>query len=193
LKGQQKSGMKLTGWKINSNEMLKNKFPVKNILAVISITITFFVNFGCQKNVDNTKIETTTEAEKLKFVKQGEVYFQDKNKTLIKQVDVEIADNDERRHLGLMFRERMDENQGMLFIFDNEEPEGFYMKNTIIPLDIIFINSKKEIVKAYKNTTPFSEKDLESVKPAIYVVEVNAGFMDKYNIKEGDFIDWRRN
>lgn len=92
-----------------------------------------------------------------------------------------------------MFREKMEDGQGMLFIFPSEEPEGFYMKNTIIPLDIIFINSKKEIVKIYKNTTPFSEQDLPSLKPAVYVVEVNAGFTDKNNIKEGDFIDWRRN
>jgi uncharacterized membrane protein (UPF0127 family) len=80
----------------------------------------------------------------------------------------------------------------MLFIFPTEEPESFYMKNTIIPLDIIFINSKRELVKIYKYTTPYSEQDLPSIKPIRFVVEVNAGFCDTYNIKEGDFIDWRR-
>jgi uncharacterized membrane protein (UPF0127 family) len=166
--------------------MQKTKFPLKNIAAAFSLLVSVFFNFGCQKNVDNVKIDTASqnEANKIKFKKQGEVSFQDKNKNLVKQVDVEIAETDETRHLGLMFREKMEDNQGMLFIFPIEEPEGFYMKNTIIPLDIIFINSKKEIVKIYKNTTPFSEQDLPSYKPSMYVVEVNAGFTNKYNIKE---------
>ena len=81
----------------------------------------------------------------------------------------------------------------MLFIFSIEETQAFYMKNTIMPLDIIFITAKKEIVKIYKNTTPYSEKDLPSLQPILYVVEVKAGFCDKYNIKESDFIDWRKN
>ena len=67
------------------------------------------------------------------------------------------------------------------------------MRNTIIPLDIIFVNSKKKIIKIHKKTEPFSERSLPSFKPALYVVEVNAGFTDKFGIKEGDHIDWRRN
>ena len=57
----------------------------------------------------------------------------------------------------------------------------------------MFVNSKKQIVKIYKNTEPFSEKSLPSLKPAIYVVEVNAGFADKFKIRENSYIDWRRN
>ena len=86
----------------------------------------------------------------------------------------------------------MEENQGMLFIFDNEEMQAFYMKNTLIPLDIIFVNSRKKIVKIYKNAKPLDETDLPSIKKCIYVVEVNGGFTDKYQIKEGDFMDWER-
>jgi uncharacterized membrane protein (UPF0127 family) len=153
----------------------------------------FFINVVCRKE-DSPKIDTTRKPENIsiQFVKMGEVYFQDRNKSLIKKVDVEIAENDEKRHQGLMFRDKMAEEQGMLFIFPIEEQQGFYMKNTILPLDIIFVNSKKQIVKIHKNTTPFSETSLPSVKPALYVVEVNAGFTDKYKIMEGDLIDWRR-
>src|SRR5205085_2335210 len=116
-----------------------------SITKIIILALTFtsiYVVPGCQKNVDNVRIDTANQndANKIKFTKQGEVAFQDKNKSLIKKVDVEIAETDETRHLGLMFREKMEEGQGMLFIFPAEEPEGFYMKNTIIPLDIIFIN-----------------------------------------------------
>lgn len=86
----------------------------------------------------------------------------------------------------------MDDTKGMLFIFQNEEPQSFWMKNTVIPLDIMFVNSKKEIIKIHKSTTPFSEKSLPSEKPAIYVVEVNGGFADKYGIKEGDAISFAK-
>ena len=160
---------------------------------IISSLVVLLVS-SCQKHED-VKLDTVNqkEAEKTKFTKMGEVYFQDSLKKTITKIDVEIAESEETRHLGLMFREGMKEDQGMLFIFANEEPQSFYMRNTIIPLDIIFINSKKKIVKIQKHTEPFSEKSLPSLKPALYVVEVNAGYTDKFGIKEGYYIDWRRN
>ena len=166
---------------------------MKSFLKIILIPL-LFLNVVCRKD-DEPKVDTTKQKEppKFQFVKNGEVSFQDKSKNMISKIDVEIAETDEKRHLGLMFREKMDESQGMLFIFQTEELQGFYMRNTIIPLDIIFVNSKKEIVKIHKNTTPFSEQTLPSGKPAMYVVEVNAGYTDKNKIKEGDLIDWRRN
>jgi len=166
---------------------------MKNIIKSI-IYIFFIVFFSCQKHED-VKIDTLNQqdANKTKFTKMGEVYFQDSVKNLKSKIDAEIAETDETRHLGLMYREGMGEDQGMLFIFPDEEIQGFYMKNTIMPLDIIFINSKKQIIKIHKNTTPFSEKTLPSVKPSIYVVEVQAGYTDKFGIKEGYYIDWRRN
>ncbi|MBK8552795.1 MAG: DUF192 domain-containing protein [Ignavibacteria bacterium] len=90
----------------------------------------------------------------------------------------------------MMYRRSMDDNKGMLFIFETEEPQSFWMKNTVIPLDIMFVNSKKEIIKIHKNTIPFSEKSLPSEKPATYVVEVRGGFADEYGIKEGDGINF---
>ena len=177
--------------------MKNNKINFLNarITIYFIFSVLFFTNVVCKKDGDTPPIDTTIKKEtpSIPFIKNGEVYFQDKDKKLIKSVDVEIAENEETRHMGLMFRDKMEETQGMLFIFPDEEKQGFYMKNTLIPLDIIFVNAKKEIIKIYKNTTPLSEQDLPSVKPAIYVVEVNGGFTDKFKIKEGDFIDWRRN
>lgn len=164
--------------------------------VILVIIITFTVLFSsCQKQGEDIKIDTAEQknAEKIQFKKMGEVYFQDSLKNLKKKIDVEIAETDETRQKGLMFRESMQEEQGMLFIFPAEEPQGFYMRNTIIPLDIMFINSKKQIIKIHKKTEPFSERTLPSLKPAIYVVEVNAGFTEKFGIKEGDIIDYRRN
>lgn len=171
---------------------LKKLIKQTGWILVLTASIIFT---SCQKQPEDIKVDTANnkDAGKIQFKKQGEVYFQDSTKKLVKEIDAEIAETEETRHLGLMFRENMQENQGMLFIFPNEEYQSFYMKNTIIPLDIIFINSKKQIVKIHKMTEPYSEKSLPSGKPSIYVVEVNGGFTSKYNIKEGDYIDWRRN
>ena len=172
----------------------KNRSPILYILLLTTSIFLSSLHLMCSKQEDVPPVDTKkqNEAPKIQFVKQGEVYFENAKKELVKGIDVEIADTEDKRHTGLMFRERMEENQGMLFIFPGEEPQGFYMKNTIIPLDIIFITSKGQIVKIYRHTTPFSEQDLPSIKPIRYVVEVNAGFSDKYNIKEGDTVKWRR-
>jgi len=166
------------------------------IIKKVSIISLFFLFIfsSCQKHED-VKIDTANQkdAEKTKFTKMGEVFFHDSLKKIISKIDVEIAETEETRNLGLMFREAMKEEQGMLFIFPDEELQGFYMRNTIIPLDILFINSKKQIVKIHKRTEPLSEKTLPSRLPSKYVVEVNAGYTDKFGIKEGYYIDWRRN
>ena len=84
----------------------------------------------------------------------------------------------------------MDENQGMLFIFDDSSPRYFWMKNTYISLDIIYIDENFRIVSIQKTALPRSEESLPSEKPAKYVVEVNAGFTDKYKINKGDKISF---
>lgn len=173
---------------------LRKILKEKKLFIILFFAILFFSNVVCKKEGDTPPIDTGIKKDtpSIKFVKQGQVFFQDKDKKLINTIDAEIAETDETRHRGLMFRDKMEQNQGMLFIFNTEEPQGFYMKNTLIPLDIIFVNSKKEIVKIYKNTTPLSEEDLPSIKPILYVVEVNGGYCDKNNVKEGCFIDWKR-
>jgi hypothetical protein len=90
-----------------------------------------------------------------------------------------------------MYREKMAENQAMLFVFDGEGPRSFWMKNTILSLDMIFVNGKNEVVTIHKYTTPYSEDSYASTRPAQYVVEVNGGFADKYGIAAGDRIAWR--
>lgn len=128
------------------------------------------------------------------FKKEGELEFLSANsKDTIRKIDVELATNDDERMQGLMYRKSMDDNKGMLFIFDKEEEQSFWMKNTIMSLDIIYINSEFKIVKIYKGTTPFSENSLPSGKPTKYVVEVAAGFTDRYKIKEGDKIMFTKN
>lgn len=121
--------------------------------------------------------------------KQGILKFISKsNVNVIKTLDVEIADNDEDRHKGLMWEKNIQETEGMLFIFDREQHLSFWMKNCYIPLDIIYINKKFEIVSIKKNNIPLLEKGIPSRKTAQYAVEVIGGFCEKFNINIGDKI-----
>ena len=103
---------------------------------------------------------------------------------------VELADTPEKRHLGLMYRQDLKENEGMLFLFPKEEPLTFWMKNTPLSLDIIFINQARQIVSILKEATPYSEKHLPSGRPAQFVLEVLAGFCGKKGIEVGDRVEF---
>jgi len=109
-----------------------------------------------------------------------------------KNFEVEVADTSAKRTLGLMNRSNLLENTGMLFIFDDESEKSFWMKNTLIPLDMIFIDSKFEIVHIQKNAQPCKTitcTTYSSVKSAKYVVEINGGLSDKFGVKEGQKIE----
>ena len=123
----------------------------------------------------------------------NEIYI-DNGKSLIK-INVEIADDNEERAKGLMFRERLNENKGMLFVFENDAEQTFWMKNTLIPLDMIFIDENLKIVDI-KNAQPCQEEPCalyKSSKPAKYVLEVNGDFTSKNIIKIGDKIIINKN
>ena len=109
-----------------------------------------------------------------------------------KCVDVEIADELSERQMGLMSVEKLDENEGMFFIFENSDKHSFWMKNTLIPLDIIWIGEELEVVDI-QSSTPCIEEPCAVYSPAKearYVLEVNYGFTEKEKIKIGDRIIW---
>lgn len=99
---------------------------------------------------------------------------------------VEVAANDIERGRGLMYRTEMAEDAGMLFVFDGEGDRYFWMKDTPLSLDIIFISASGDIVRIADNTTPFSEKIIPSRAPAKYVLEVLAGTSKRLGFAEGD-------
>jgi uncharacterized membrane protein (UPF0127 family) len=109
------------------------------------------------------------------------------NKTII----VEVADTPAKRTEGLMFRDFLGENEGMLFVFDNEDYYSFWMLNTKIPLDIIWINKNKEIIDIERNLQPCpSNCPLYSPdEKALYVLEVNANYTFENDIKVGDEVE----
>lgn len=129
---------------------------------------------------------------RLEFLKEGLLSFYTANGDYITTIDIELAEASEERRIGMMFRTSMEENQGMFFIFPYETRQSFWMKNTILPLDMIFINSSNEIVTIHKNTTPYAETQYPSTRSAQYVLEMNAGYCDRVGIKEGDKIGWMR-
>jgi hypothetical protein len=158
--------------------------PLYQVIAVIAVlALIFFLVFPDVFKKDKPVDEYT-------FRKEGELTFYSMNNEPLISIDIELADTEYDRQLGLMKRKSMEENQGMLFIFPDEELKSFWMRNTFISLDIIFVNTKKEIVTIHKNTRTLSDQSYPSAAPAIYVVEVVAGFTDKYKIKEGDKISW---
>ena len=141
------------------------------------------------KHVQN---QNTNKAEEYKFTKNGELSFQSAEGEYIGTIDLEFADNDHERAQGLMFRTEMKENQGMLFIFPSETRQSFYMKNTVISLDMLFINSKLEIVTIHKSTKPYDVNSYASSSPAQYVLETIAGYTDKHDIQVGDKVIFRK-
>ena len=166
------------------------------VVVVLIAFVAFFVLSNILKSNEtiNKDLEKAMNSKSAySFVKEGELSFTDSKGQFSQRIDIEIADDDEQRSTGLMFRDKMDEDQGMLFIFDYEVPQAFWMHNTVLPLDILYVNSKMEIVTIAKNAKPYDDTSLPSIKPAQYVVEVNAGYCDKFGIKEGDKIVWRRN
>ena len=125
------------------------------------------------------------------FVKGGEVTFiKSRTNEKVKRIDVEVANTPATRDQGLMYRSHMADSLGMLFIFPDESREAFWMKNTILPLDIMFVDSKGVIDTIYRHTVPFDTSSLPSRRKVQFVVEVNAGFSDKYGIREGDLISF---
>ncbi|RNC83578.1 MAG: DUF192 domain-containing protein [Winogradskyella sp.] len=128
----------------------------------------------------------------IKFKKEGSLQLKKAfNDSLIKLLDIEIADDDFQIQTGLMYRNSMKDNQAMLFLFPDERQRSFYMKNTRIPLDIIFIASDSSIVSFQKNAKPFDETSLPSDAAAKYVLEINAGLSDSWNLQLGDKIEFK--
>ncbi len=103
-----------------------------------------------------------------------------------KKIRVEIVDSKEERQKGLMFRDKLDPDNGMLFIFENTRILSFWMKNTFIPLSIAFIDTNCSIVRI-TDMSPLSEDTFySSVYPVKYALEVNRGWFKLNHIKVGD-------
>ena len=175
--------------------MQKNRRPCISPIIVFSAVIVFSAIMnpvfpGWGKVADQYIFPLSAyAADEPPFIKEGELTFLSKTgKKKIIKIAIEIADNDYERTRGLMYRRSLPDNAGMLFIFERSGTLSFWMRNTYIPLDIIFIDQNKQIVTIQKNTTPLSYAQIPSKRNAKYAVEVNAGFSDRHGIVIGDYI-----
>ncbi|RAJ11797.1 DUF192 domain-containing protein [Olleya aquimaris] len=142
-------------------------------------------------NLTSCKEEKAIEPIKVDFKKEGELtLFKGTTDTIIKVFNIEIAKTDYDIQTGLMYRDSMKDDQGMLFVFNDVRERSFYMKNTRIPLDLIFFDHNKRIVSFQENAKPMDESSLPSNTPAQFVLEVNAGTAQKLLLDVGDKMDY---
>lgn len=155
-------------------------------MKLFSIILCFSILLSCKSdNKHNVKPIT------IEFEKEGELFFL-KNKDTLVNINIELAKTDYEQQTGLMHRDDMQMTQGMLFIYEDERPRpNFYMKNTKMALDLIYINANKEVVEINRNAIPYDETPIRAQQPAKYVLEVKAGFADKYNISDSLKVEFK--
>jgi uncharacterized membrane protein (UPF0127 family) len=172
------------------------KFPA--ILFVLFLAIS---TWQCgSEPAPSTPVTTTAPAPKTAPIEQPEPQFMQEGilefyapdgKRKLQRFDIEIAHDEDQRQQGLMFRKSMADTQGMLFVFDQEEEQSFWMHNTYIPLDIVYIDEDGVVVSIQKNCKILNDTPLPSGKPAQYVVEINGGLSDKIGLAPGSKTQWR--
>jgi uncharacterized membrane protein (UPF0127 family) len=106
--------------------------------------------------------------------------------TVLAQLRVEVADTIAGRETGLMYRSHLDEDAGMIFVFATPERQNFWMKNTEIPLDMIFADASGKIVGIVANAAPYTLTPRAVDEDASYVLEVNGGFAARHHVAAGD-------
>ena len=126
-----------------------------------------------------------SECKNIKFSKT-EIFFVNKRNDKKIQFSVDLADTKLKREIGLQCKKQLKENEGMLFIWNSEDQRYFWMKNTKFYLDIIFMNSAFEIIDIYFNAKPFSLLNISSRRKAQYVLEINEGVFENFDLMIGD-------
>jgi uncharacterized membrane protein (UPF0127 family) len=99
--------------------------------------------------------------------------------------NVEVADDAPERQKGLMFRESMAMSAGMLFVFESPKHASFWMKNTLIPLDLIFVDSTGTVTRVHSNAIPLDESSIDGGEGVAFVLEINGGLAKRMGIAVG--------
>jgi uncharacterized membrane protein (UPF0127 family) len=137
------------------------------------------------KDRTNTTIEDPT-------FQEGTLTFYRANGDTLKTIDIEIADSGPERQRGLMRQQSLGYDRGMLFIFDEVDEKGMWMKNTPLPLDIVFVAPDSQVINIARRTTPFSEENIEPAAPKKFVIEVRAGFANRFELTDSTRVRWTR-
>lgn len=149
----------------------------------------FFLSYSC-KEKEEKPLNTSRD---IKFTVEGQLsVFKDSSDTAYSQFEIEIADNEYEIQTGMMYRKSLPPHRGMLFVFPDEQMRYFYMKNTEIPLDIIYLDKEQRIVSFQKNAKPLDETSLPSEAPAQFVFEIAGGRADELGMEVGDRIQFSK-
>jgi uncharacterized protein len=132
------------------------------------------------------------EREDIPFREDGTLTFYRPGERDIVTIAIEIAEGDSAIQRGLMGRESLPPNSGMLFLMPRTEIQSFWMANTPLALDITFVAPESTVINTAKYVRPFSTRSVRSEAPARYVVETPAGFTDTHGITTGDRARWTR-
>jgi len=167
-----------------SKHIFKAKFRI--ILVLAGICLMLFIA-ACKEESKSIKTAPVL------FTKEGKLtIYKAATDSILTQIDIEIAESEYETQTGLMYRESMEDSQGMLFIFPDVAMHSFYMKNTKIALDLIFIDDDLRIASFKENAQPLDESGLSSEVPIQYVLEVNAGLAEKWILEVGDRIAYTK-
>jgi hypothetical protein len=143
---------------------------------------------GCQSSENDLPVIQSD----IPFRADGTLTFERSDGTTIRTINIEIAESDSAKARGLMERRSLSYRQGMLFIDDAPNTEGFWMKNTPLSLDIVFVGPDSQVVSIARRTTPYSETTITPAAPKQFTVEVRTGFADRYGLTEKTRIRWQR-
>lgn len=108
----------------------------------------------------------------------------------LRRFRVEVAETPQQQETGLMFRKTMPADHGMIFVMQRPRPASFWMRNTLLPLDLIFIGPDKRIIKIAENAQPMSLDLIECAEPVAAVLELNGGMAARQGIAAGDRVSW---
>jgi uncharacterized membrane protein (UPF0127 family) len=139
--------------------------PARSFLLLVVLTVLSSVS-ACQSQ---PKVTISTKDREVEFL-------------------VEVADTAGKRQMGLQYRQGLADDRGMIFLFPSESLQTFWMKNTPISLDMIFINRNRKIVGIVERTVPFSLDQRSVNEPSQYVLEINGGLARRYGIQTGDSV-----
>lgn len=151
------------------------------------LTLFLLFSMGCKEEKKIVKTEV------ISFTKEGELsIFKGETDSLITRLDIEIASTPYETQTGLMYRDGMEDDQAMFFIFEEPAYHSFYMKNTRFSIDIIFIDEQLRIASFKERAKPLDENGLSSEVPVQYVLEVNAGLAETWQLDIGDRISYQK-
>ncbi|CAG1022941.1 hypothetical protein DOJK_02005 [Patescibacteria group bacterium] len=164
--------------------MRKSVFAAIILLAIASVTLVAYIN-----SIYNDSIQPTSNNTLFADVNDNSFITLLHRKSLA-ELTLEVAQTPRKRAQGLMFREELAPNSGMFFLFNREQPLSFWMKDTSVSLDIIFLNSELKVTTISSNTKTNQTTEIYTAKvDSQYVIETIAGWALEHDVQVGDYFD----